>query len=154
METKIFPSIKTLTQGDHKAYHIDMYYGEDFQGKVPVITFTADDQTIQEAEDFGLTGPQLVKTAFENLRNVMISFQNPSEQNGHIIKIEKQAHASEKILDREFLIAAANALKAQRILVGVPVKDSILIADADNTERVATLHRKRCLKGSAIRSST
>ena len=143
MKTKVYPSIRLLDGTKEEPYYIDMFYQEDMDDNVPVITFISEEnKEVGDLDDFGVSGTQLVKNALNNLKSVELNWPKPSAENEYIILIENQKYASEKILDKDFLKSAATELQAEKILVGIPVRDSLLICDAHNEGSVEAFKQK------------
>lgn len=142
MKTKFLPSIKTLSP-NQDLYYIDLFYTEDNNEHVPKITFIAeDDKEIADLDDFGVSGSELVKQSFENLNDIEFSLDKKAFNNKYILSKINHPFASEKILDKGFLKAAAQQLDTTKIKVAIPVKDSILIADANDEEAIYFLNQE------------
>ena len=143
MDVKVFPSLTTLNQDAKNRYHIDMFYDEDQLAQAPIITFiTEQDQHIRDPEELGLSGGQLVKTAFGNLAAIEVPLQDSGPNESRLLYADNKKHAAEKILDRTFLQTAAVELGATEIMVAIPVRDAILICNAQSSEGVALLQQK------------
>lgn len=142
MNSKFFPYLRTVT-GNESMYHIDLFFEENVKEQLPIITFISeDDQKIGDLEEHGISGSELVKTSLNNIRALELPYVKYKYGCESILVIENQKHASEKILDKEFLRNAAIHLNATKIKVAVPVRNSILICDADRDESVAILNEQ------------
>ncbi|MEM9545039.1 MAG: hypothetical protein AAGA77_03655 [Bacteroidota bacterium] len=122
-------------------YKIDMCYLEDPNFNPPSITFVEEDKTqIKDPEPLGMTGSELVKISLNNLKELNLSLETIDEGNAKVLALTNTEFASEKILDKEFLIQAAKNLNTTKIKVAIPVRDSIIICNADDDDALKILN--------------
>lgn len=142
MNSKFFPYLKPIAAKEN-LYYIDLFFEENSKEKVPIITFVSeDDKHIESLDDHGLSGSQLVKNSFKNLIDVEVDWVRQDYGDDCILSIENDKFASEKILDKSFLQKAAAQLNTNRIKVAVPVRNAILICDANKETSVKILNRE------------
>lgn len=141
MNRNIFPSLKILDTTGKKPYYLDMFYQESTHQELPVITFISEDkEVVHSLEDIGLTGSELVKEAFQNLRNVNVDLDLYLRKDGPLfLEISNKSFAAEKILDKDFLKNVARRLDASVIKVAIPVEDAILVCPSDDPVAEAQL---------------
>ena len=110
-------------------YNIDLCFLEEIQQLPPKITFvTQDKESIATLDKLGISGSELVKQSFENLSKIKLE-SHEAEKNEKGVLIYNKEFASEKILDKAFTKEVADSLDTKKILVSIPVRDSILICD-------------------------
>lgn len=143
MESKVFPNLISGHQIGENHYHIDMFYQEEPTSDIPIIVFSlTENDYVKNPDDHGLSGGQMVKEAFQNLARVSVVLTPVSSGEATILVAENQEYAAEKLLDKTFLMAAAAELKAEKILVGIPVRGTILIGNQASEESVALFEQK------------
>ncbi len=143
MNMRLYPSLSLPDNSLPELYHINMFYDETDKEKLPIITFVNDiDEPVSDIEELGLTGSELVKEAFKNLKSVDLNWQTISQNGATLLEIDNQRFAAEKILDKEFMKTAANLLKAEEIAVGLPVQDTIICCKADDEAAINILNEK------------
>ena len=129
------------SSSSNNSYKIDLCYLEDPNFNPPSITFVEQDKTqIKDPEPLGITGSELVKISFSNLKELNLSLETIDQGNTKILALTNTEFASEKILDKEFLILAAKNLNTDKIKVAIPVRDSIIICKANDAEAIEILN--------------
>ncbi len=134
-----FPQLTSASSS--KWYKIDLCYIENGSVDPPVITFVNQSRDIiQDPVDIGISGSEMVKIAFTNLRKVDLDLIVEDYGLGKLLTLVDVELASEKILDQTFLKSAGDRLQTDFIKVAIPVRNSILICDGTNGESVKCLN--------------
>ena len=130
-EDFIYPKILTLSN-EEDIYNIDLYYGDDLKIKAPKITFISaqNDQFIDQNNN-KISGSDLIKKSFSNLEKVQIKIEDGIVKGETYLYFDK-AFASEKILDKSFIKEIEKHLNSKRLLISIPVRDTLLICSSDD----------------------
>ena len=146
MKNHFFPCLSTLDHTRSEPYHISLCYDEHEMKNLPVITFVSENEgspePILHLEEYEISGSQLVKSALTNLNDIKLKWDRLESDSSPVLIANNHRYASEKILDKAFLKAAAEQLAAEEILVGIPVQGTIFCCDASDADAVATVNDK------------
>jgi hypothetical protein len=128
---KILPKLDVLNEKTSRLYHLNMIFSEDEDTSIPIITFTDADKKIVHPESLGISGSETVKSAFKNLEEVEIKWDQPFSDSNQILEVADSPFASEKILDKKFLKELAESIQTAVLLVAIPVENSLLICPSE-----------------------
>ena len=138
MKELVLPLI-TRSKGSENYYNLDLCYLEDEQSTPPKIAFIVEeDEVVEDLDNLGVTGSELVKEAFKNLANIDIKYEDANKSDRGLLQFD-QKHASEKILDKNFTENIGKELGTDKILVSLPARNSLLICAADNESATQSL---------------
>ena len=137
-----FPQLSTVS-ANASSYHIDLYYTEDTTVNAPIITFVNEaNDKISSPSDVGISGSDLVKTSFEKLKAVDVPIIVGQGGIAHCIYIENMPYAAEKILDKNFMHKAGQALESHSLKVAIPVRGAILICKATEKDVIDEINQE------------
>jgi hypothetical protein len=136
----VFPILENLHSLKKDVFNIPLYASGSGENDLPNIAFAQASETnqiqatiIENTEDIALSGGDLVRLAFKNLRELPLQWQQKKLLNQDILALES-TWAAEKILDNAFLNQASELLKSPKILVAIPKRGLILAARFTQTD--------------------
>ena len=138
----MYPRIHAPNRETAQQFSLDLFYSENADEQLPVITFQSESKRVVHPTDVGLSGGELVKQAFRNLAQREVNLTEHPAGDGVLLVAENQPLAAEKILDKEFLRSVGERLGSERLLVGIPAGDYLFIARQDHAVSAELLHRR------------
>jgi len=138
MKELVLPQIMQ-SKGSENLYNLDLCYIEDEQNIPPKITFViSENEVVKSLDSLEISGSELVKHSFKNLSKIEINYKDATICEKGLLYFD-QKYASEKILDKTFSENIAKELGANKLLVSLPARDSLLICAADNSKASESL---------------
>lgn len=134
----VFPILENLHSLKKDVFNIPLYASGSGENDLPNIAFAQANENnqaniIENTEDIALSGGDLVRLAFKNLRELPLQWQSKKLLNQDILALES-IWAAEKILDNTFLNQASELLNSPKILVAIPKRGLILAARFTKTD--------------------
>jgi hypothetical protein len=122
-----------------EVFNIPLYQVENENREMPIIAFAEVGNSnrniiIENTEDVALSGGDLVRVAFKNLKEFNLEWRFKDLKHSQNILCAEAEWAAEKILDQAFLLKAINLLQSKQILVAIPKRGIIMAAPLTETE--------------------
>jgi hypothetical protein len=138
----IQPILENLEFKSTDSFHIPLFATTNKREAFPAISFSlnADYNTpvlVNNTEDVGLTGGELVRESFKNLATIPMTWRKQI-LNKRLFLAAESPWASEKILDKAFLMEAAAILQSEQILVSIPKRGMILATSDTEMKDIMT----------------
>lgn len=80
--------------------------------------------------------PAIKKEALENLKAIDVPYQITEAEGTNVLFAEGHEYASEKILDKAYMIKIAADLKCDTLMVGIPFKGVLMAIDSNSEMRL------------------
>ena len=129
-------------------YHLPLYVAPSTNKgtEFPLIGFRVSSHfnsgLLTSLEEIDMKGSDLVRVAFSNLKDVSVHWKEISYQGGVYLQAE-HASATEKILDKAFIIEAAKLLKTKSLYLSIPARGIILaIGEEDYVNQPKVFEQK------------
>jgi hypothetical protein len=137
---KILPILENTQFCNDANFNVPLFATAMVNAAFPAISFALNSDygtpvLVEDTDDVGLTGSGLVRESFKNLTEIPIKWQVQMLHNRPII-VAEEAWASEKILDKAFLLQASFLLESEEILVAIPKRGMILATSAKQMDAV------------------
>jgi hypothetical protein len=135
----IFPILENLQLQRKEVFNIPLYQSDKAIKDMPIIAFAEVNESnrntiIENTEDVSLSGGELVREAFKNLKAFDIQWREKNLNHSQHILCAEAEWAAEKILDQAFLIQAIHLLQSKQILVAIPKRGVIMAAPLTYSE--------------------
>jgi hypothetical protein len=147
----IFPILENLQLQRKEVFNIPLYQSDKETKDIPIIAFAEINESnrntiIENTADVSLSGGELVRVAFKNLKELGIQWQQKNLNHTQHILFAETDWAAEKILDQAFLIQAIHLLQSKQILVAIPKRGVIMAAPLTHSELdvVFCTHAYKC----------
>lgn len=137
---KIMPILKT---SDYRKEERFLFKDFLFDSKVsPVVAYGKDAgrmimyESASDENDFNSKFPKIKKEAISNLKLIDVNYEITEADGSKILFAEGNEYASEKILDKDFMIKIASELKSNTLMVGIPFKGLLIVIDSNSKMRL------------------
>ncbi|WP_405251760.1 DUF1444 family protein [Dokdonia sp. Asnod3-C12] len=137
---KLIPILKTSDYRKDDKLFFKEYL---FESKIsPVIAYGTDSgrmvtyESASDENDLNLKFPKIKEEAISNLKLIDVSYQITDAEGTKILFAEGNEYASEKILDKDFMIKIAEELNCGGLMVGIPFKGLLIAIDSNSPMRL------------------
>ena len=137
---KIIPILKT---SDYRKDEKLLFKEYLFDSKIsPVIAYGKDSgrmvmyESASDENDFNIKFPKIKEEAISNLKSIDVNYQITDAEGSRILFAEGNEYASEKILDKDFMIKIAKELDSDNLMVGIPFKGLLIAIDSNSPMRL------------------
>ncbi|TPN86899.1 DUF1444 family protein [Aquimarina algicola] len=137
---KLLPILKT---SDYKKDEKLLFKEYLFESEIsPIVAYGKDRgrmvmyESATDENDFNLKFPKLKEEALSNLKSIDVHYQITDAEGTKILFAEGNEYASEKILDKDFMMKIASELNSQSLMVGIPFKGLLIAIDANSPMRL------------------
>lgn len=139
MET-LLPILKTADyRKDEKLQFKEFLFNDSI---APVVAYGKDSgnamvyESALDETDLYNRFPGIKKEALANLKAIDVDYQITDAEGSKILFVEGNEYASEKILDKDFMIKIAAELKCDTLMVGIPFKGVLMAIDSNSEMRL------------------
>jgi len=139
MET-LLPILKTADyRKDEKLQFKEFLFNDSI---APVVAYGKDSgnamvyESALDETDLYNRFPGIKKEALANLKVIDVDYQITDAEGAKILFAEGNEYASEKILDKDFMIKIAAELKCDTLMVGIPFKGVLMAIDSNSEMRL------------------
>ncbi|WP_396634377.1 hypothetical protein [Maribacter sp. R86514] len=139
MET-LLPILKTANYSKDEKLQFKEFLFNDIIA--PVVVYGKDSgnaivyEGASDESDLYNRFPGIKKEALTNLKAIDVAYQITDAEGSKILFAEGNEYASEKILDKDFMIKIAAELKCDTLMVGIPFKGMLMAIDANSEMRL------------------